>query len=120
MAKIARVEVVDDVDGRPIDSEDVNTVEFSVTLPRQRIARYVLDVRPANLAKFERDIPKYPRAQRKSHPTARQLVDVCGRRRPGRRPSASGPATTATTSRPVAVSHMHVVSAFHENTPNRP
>ena len=59
MAKIARVEVVDDVDGRPIDSEDVHTVEFSVTLPGQRIARYVLDVRPANLAKFERDISKY-------------------------------------------------------------
>lgn len=59
MARIARVEVVDDVDGRPIDSEDVHTVEFSVTLPGQRIARYVLDVRPANLAKFERDISKY-------------------------------------------------------------
>ncbi len=59
MAKIERVEVVDDVDGRPVDPEDVNSVEFAVKLPGRRKAHYVLDLRPANLAKFERDISKY-------------------------------------------------------------
>lgn len=59
MAKIERIEFVDDFDGRPVDAEDITTVEFEVTLPGRRAARYSIDLRAANVAKFEKDLSKY-------------------------------------------------------------
>jgi hypothetical protein len=59
MAKIERVEYVDDFDGRPVDAEDITTVEFEVTLPGRRAARYAIDLRAANVDKFEKDLSKY-------------------------------------------------------------
>ncbi|MFT4398417.1 histone-like nucleoid-structuring protein Lsr2 [Gordonia lacunae] len=59
MAKIERVEIIDDLDGRPIDPDEVNTVEFEVRFPGRRAERYVLDLREANLAKFTKDLGKY-------------------------------------------------------------
>lgn len=59
MGKIERIEFVDDYDGRPVDAEDITTVEFEVILPGRRSARYSIDLRAANVAKFEKDLSKY-------------------------------------------------------------
>jgi hypothetical protein len=62
MARQTRVEVdvIDDLDGKPVSPEEVMQVEFAVKLPGTRKAReYVLDLRPSNLTKFEQAIGKY-------------------------------------------------------------
>jgi hypothetical protein len=62
VARTTRVEVdvIDDLDGKPVDPDEVVQVEFSVKLPGARKAReYVLDLRPSNLTKFEAAIGKY-------------------------------------------------------------
>ncbi|WP_238420701.1 Lsr2 family protein [Gordonia sp. 'Campus'] len=59
MAKTTRVEWVDDFDGKPVGDDDCHRVEFEVKLPGRRAARYALDLRTANLARFEKDINKY-------------------------------------------------------------
>ncbi|MCX2964903.1 histone-like nucleoid-structuring protein Lsr2 [Gordonia aquimaris] len=54
-----RIEIVDDMDGEPIDPDDFNRVEFEVKLPGRRSARYRLDLRSANVARFEAGIAEY-------------------------------------------------------------
>jgi hypothetical protein len=57
------IDVIDDLDGKPVDPNEVAQVEFSVKLPGTRKAReYVLDLRPSNLAKFEAAIGKFTSA----------------------------------------------------------
>ncbi|MFW0785266.1 Lsr2 family protein [Gordonia sp. CPCC 206044] len=67
MAKIERVEIVDDIDGKPIDPDDLNRVEFEVKISGRRAARYGLDLRTANVARFEKDITKYISKAEKVH-----------------------------------------------------
>jgi len=65
MARKTRIEVdvIDDLDGKPVDPEEVVQVEFALKLPGTRKAReYVLDLRPSNLNKFEQAIGKYVEA----------------------------------------------------------
>lgn len=59
MAKVELVEFIDDLDGKPIDPDDLNRVEFEVKLPGRRAVRYALDLRGTSVAKFEKDIAKY-------------------------------------------------------------
>lgn len=59
MAKVERVEFIDDLDGKPIDADDLNRVEFEVKLPGRQPVRYGMDLRTASVAKFERDMGKY-------------------------------------------------------------
>ncbi|WP_439031344.1 histone-like nucleoid-structuring protein Lsr2 [Gordonia terrae] len=59
MGRIARVEWVDDLDGKPVDADECQRVEFEVKFPGRRGIRYVLDLRPSNVAKFEKDLGKY-------------------------------------------------------------
>lgn len=59
MAKVERVEITDDLDGKVIDADDVNRVEFEVKISGRRAVRYGLDLRTANVERFERDITKY-------------------------------------------------------------
>ncbi len=59
MAKVERVEITDDLDGKVIEADDVNRVEFEVKISGRRAVRYGLDLRTSNVEKFERDITKY-------------------------------------------------------------
>jgi hypothetical protein len=59
LVRIQRIEIVDDMDGEPIDPDDFNRVEFEVKLPGRRPVRYRLDLRSANVAKFEMGIAEY-------------------------------------------------------------
>lgn len=59
MAKVERVEFIDDVDGKPIDPDDLNRVELEVKLPGRRATRYALDLRSTNVTRFEKDVAKY-------------------------------------------------------------
>ncbi|AZG44514.1 Lsr2 dimerization domain-containing protein [Gordonia insulae] len=59
MARVQHVEIIDDLDGEPIDVADVHTVEVEITLPGRRPARYRLDLRADSLAEFEKDIGRY-------------------------------------------------------------
>lgn len=62
LVRIQRFEILDDMDGEPIDPDDLNRVEFEVKLPGRRPARYCLDLRSANVARFETNIAEYVRA----------------------------------------------------------
>jgi hypothetical protein len=59
MAKETRIEWIDDLDGKPVEAEDCHTVELEVKLPGRRTTRYELDMRTANVARFEKDLSKY-------------------------------------------------------------
>ena len=59
MAKIERVEIVDDLDGKAIDPDDLNRVEFEVKISGRRTVRYGLDLRTSNVERFEKDITRY-------------------------------------------------------------
>lgn len=59
MAKVQRVEFIDDIDGKPIDPNDLHRVELEVKLPGRRATRYTLDLRSTNVARFEKDLAKY-------------------------------------------------------------
>jgi hypothetical protein len=59
VAKVERVEITDDLDGKVIDADDVNRVEFEVKISGRRAVRYGLDLRTANVERFEKDITKY-------------------------------------------------------------
>ncbi|GAA3706312.1 histone-like nucleoid-structuring protein Lsr2 [Gordonia hankookensis] len=82
MAKVERVEFIDDLDGKPIDADDLNRVEFEVKLPGRQPVRYGMDLRTASVARFERDMGKYiakadkmPRNGRATRPV-RSSVDT--------------------------------------------
>ncbi|UVF80080.1 histone-like nucleoid-structuring protein Lsr2 [Gordonia mangrovi] len=59
LVRIQRIEILDDMDGEPIDPDDFNRVEFEVKLPGRRPVRYCLDLRSANVARFETGIAEY-------------------------------------------------------------
>ncbi|GAB89075.1 histone-like nucleoid-structuring protein Lsr2 [Gordonia rhizosphera] len=59
MVKVQRVEITDDLDGKVIDPDDVNRIEFEVKISGRRPVRYGLDLRTVNVERFEKDIAKY-------------------------------------------------------------
>lgn len=62
MARVVRteVDVIDDLDGKPIPDGQAKQIEFAIRLPGTRKPREgILDLSPANYAKFEKDIGKY-------------------------------------------------------------
>ncbi|ROZ86539.1 Lsr2 family protein [Gordonia sp. OPL2] len=61
VVKVERVEIIDDVDGKVIDPDDLNRVEIEVKLPGRKAARYRLDLRTTNVARLEKDLAKYIR-----------------------------------------------------------
>jgi single-stranded DNA-specific DHH superfamily exonuclease len=61
VVKVERVEIIDDVDGKVIDPDDLNRVEIEVKLPGRKATRYRLDLRSTNVARLEKDLARYIR-----------------------------------------------------------
>lgn len=59
MARYKRIEFVDDLDGQPIDPDDIMPVHLEVKFPGRPAVRYVLDLRAANVAALEADLARY-------------------------------------------------------------
>jgi len=78
MAKITRVELVDDLDGTALSEQDGETVEFSIDG-----RAYVIDLSKANAEKLRKDFAKYTAvATKKSAPRGVGAPRATGTRRP--------------------------------------
>ncbi|MFW0787904.1 histone-like nucleoid-structuring protein Lsr2 [Gordonia sp. CPCC 206044] len=59
MTTVKRVHYIDDVDGKPVDPDDLHTIELEISYPHRPPARYRIDLRTANFDRFERDLAAY-------------------------------------------------------------
>lgn len=81
MGKIVTIEYVDDIDGVPIDAENVDTVDFSY-----RGQEYSLVLTDKNAAQFDKDMARYINAAKKAQ--ARDARAARRKTRPAPRQSA--------------------------------